>query len=473
MVPRVGEQHLDTPYATEAENTNLYSGELRPLHKPTLAHVFCQPGDACFYGPKDPEPPIIVPPPPPNCVAPVIENTDLTRYEDSCIGDIWQFQVIINSDASGPLQYRWYKNGNPLSGNYDSILTYTVTAADTGAVFSVLVIGPCGEAFREIGLGGEVTDCPTLDGCEPYACDAFEQALLLEAESFWPFTTGAINPEPDVIGSRDMAQGGSGGGPVFDDATGPIFGASGCSGEIAVTTSEATGTHYYQYAGGTNALRSTGFNGLGIVTAYTNGDQKSVMDMRYYDTGGNAYLLGLFVDIDGSGNQRIYVDDGLFASPCGLVSIPGTSQTSITAWFMEVELVSPSNMTVKVYRNFEPDPLCTWTNNTPISGTWDFDNASNYLQFYRTNGTATFGHGFHTRGATGANIAAMKLAFERNFTAYTPPSYCFPEGCEPYYCDAFSTAIEIDPAVIAHWPMNDPYYRETPFQPMRQPRHNL
>ena len=43
MIPRAGEQPLPPPYATEAENCNLYSGELRPLNKPALAHVFWSP----------------------------------------------------------------------------------------------------------------------------------------------------------------------------------------------------------------------------------------------------------------------------------------------------------------------------------------------------------------------------------------------------------------------------------------------
>jgi hypothetical protein len=43
MIPRAGERHLPPPHATEAENCNLYSGELRPLKKPALAHRFWQP----------------------------------------------------------------------------------------------------------------------------------------------------------------------------------------------------------------------------------------------------------------------------------------------------------------------------------------------------------------------------------------------------------------------------------------------
>lgn len=65
MVPRRGEQHLEMVSATEAENTRLYSGELRPLNKPALAHTFSQPDDPEFIQPPtttlppiDPEGPI-------------------------------------------------------------------------------------------------------------------------------------------------------------------------------------------------------------------------------------------------------------------------------------------------------------------------------------------------------------------------------------------------------------------------------
>ena len=51
MIPRLGEEHLaqiggePNVFAVDAENTNLYSGELRPLVRPSLAHTFCSPGD--------------------------------------------------------------------------------------------------------------------------------------------------------------------------------------------------------------------------------------------------------------------------------------------------------------------------------------------------------------------------------------------------------------------------------------------
>jgi hypothetical protein len=68
MVPRRGEQHLDQINATDAENTLLYSGELRPLHRPALVHRFPKPGDTKFYAPLEPPsngPPVIVDPPDP------------------------------------------------------------------------------------------------------------------------------------------------------------------------------------------------------------------------------------------------------------------------------------------------------------------------------------------------------------------------------------------------------------------------
>jgi hypothetical protein len=51
MIPRAGEQHLPPPHATEAENCSLYSGELRPLKKPALAHRFWSPTEADIFPP--------------------------------------------------------------------------------------------------------------------------------------------------------------------------------------------------------------------------------------------------------------------------------------------------------------------------------------------------------------------------------------------------------------------------------------
>lgn len=54
MVPRRGEQHLEVVSASDAENTLLYSGELRALNRPSIAHRFAQPGDRNFVSPALP-----------------------------------------------------------------------------------------------------------------------------------------------------------------------------------------------------------------------------------------------------------------------------------------------------------------------------------------------------------------------------------------------------------------------------------
>ena len=54
MVPRRGGQHLEIVSAKDAENTLLYSGELRPLNRPALAHRFESPDDPGFQQPEVP-----------------------------------------------------------------------------------------------------------------------------------------------------------------------------------------------------------------------------------------------------------------------------------------------------------------------------------------------------------------------------------------------------------------------------------
>ena len=56
LVPRRGEQHLSSLHATVAVNAHLYSGELRPINGPALAHVFT-PFDPYEPPQKEPDPP--------------------------------------------------------------------------------------------------------------------------------------------------------------------------------------------------------------------------------------------------------------------------------------------------------------------------------------------------------------------------------------------------------------------------------
>ena len=111
-------------WATEAENCNLYSGELRPLHKPALAYHFCRPGDPCWHVPIPDDPSVPPEPPvePPNCVpvaiyyAPLVIDPPIVIYDTGppmfgygqdryiAVGSTTN-DLLINPDGHGELQY--------------------------------------------------------------------------------------------------------------------------------------------------------------------------------------------------------------------------------------------------------------------------------------------------------------------------------------------------------------------------------
>ncbi len=186
MVPRRGEQHLPRSlHATEAENCNLYSGELRPLKKPSLSHQFCRPDEECWRSPlpDDPSvPPPEPPPEPPLCVPVTItgQTPDPANIPGYSEGDPAIFTVSVNADATAPVQYQWYKNGVAIPGAVDSAYAFTITIDDSYSEYTVSVQNPCGLAvsivwyIEEISLG--------------YRCDAVESAIrVLSPTQYWYF----------------------------------------------------------------------------------------------------------------------------------------------------------------------------------------------------------------------------------------------------------------------------------------------
>lgn len=205
MAPRYGEQHLSKPHATEAENCKLYSGELRPLTKPALAHQFCRPGEPCWFVPLTPEPPVENPPEPPACVPVVITSQPTSPLV--LVGSPATFSVGVNTDATAPVNYQWYRNNELMPGEVASALVVNVTAENLYDYYAVSVQNPCGEAVS-------IPAKPNPDippECLPYACDAMEQDLLdagfpvpryttADSTNFpWPFADSGSNI--DIPGS--------------------------------------------------------------------------------------------------------------------------------------------------------------------------------------------------------------------------------------------------------------------------------
>lgn len=194
MVPRIGEQHLSIrrklnetgffggrppepsreimswPHATEAENCRLFSGELRPLKQPALFHQFCRPGEPCFNSPLpgDPSiPPPDPPDPPPVCEAVMIDSlTPGLDLGPKTAGDVIVLTVNVNTDATAPIQYQWFKNGIALPSEVGAVLTYTILPEDVNAAdFRVFVQNPCGSQLSDAWF------INTGYVCKEYACD--------------------------------------------------------------------------------------------------------------------------------------------------------------------------------------------------------------------------------------------------------------------------------------------------------------
>lgn len=210
MVPRRGEQHLDSNHATDAENASLYSGELRPLNKPSLAHEFCKPDQPCFVSPKPIVPPIVRPPIPEDCVAPLI-ITQPVANEEVLPGVEVTFSVGVDPESTGPLQYQWYKAGAPVAGATGPTLTFIADASDNGLYLTVLVLGPCGEELSQAALITVDTTGVIPPACVPYSCSAYEDSLAAQGVSYipiwapsaaemeWPFTNYADENWVDTV----------------------------------------------------------------------------------------------------------------------------------------------------------------------------------------------------------------------------------------------------------------------------------
>ena len=166
MIPRRGRQHLPAPHATEAENCNLMSGELRPLKKPATAHVFCTPVDDCWRAPFpddpsiDPEPP----PEPPQCVPVVITSHPTpTTTPSYIVGEVITIQLTVNADATVPIQIQWYRNGIAIPGATDTLYTFTLGLDDALVSFTALVQNPCGQELSQPWMVPNVVCEVTVD----------------------------------------------------------------------------------------------------------------------------------------------------------------------------------------------------------------------------------------------------------------------------------------------------------------------
>lgn len=311
MVPRLGNQHLKPPHATEAENCNLYSGELRPLNRPALAHKFCEPGDTCFITPKpeDPSIPPEPPPEPPQCVSVVIVTQptagDLSLVEG---GTPLTLSVIVNSDATVPVQYQWLQDNQALPGEVGPVFDTVLQPSDSFTSFTVFVQNPCGE---EISLPVVVGEVFGQDLCKVYECDAYDNAIIATGpEVFYRgFQADDIPPVQDFSGNNRTGVFNLG---TYSDPTGPNW-IDPCSVDnVTGYTGGGGSTTKLQWSTNTRDLQAISLDGtwgIAIKTNYGLGVASftNILGMRTDKLGGgSAFTADMGYDI------RWHPDTGQF-----------------------------------------------------------------------------------------------------------------------------------------------------------------
>jgi len=227
MRPRMGDQHLtnqrlaETGYfrapqrnpetealggqvhAVEAENCNLYSGELRPLKAPALAHTFCRPTDDCWRGPPpdDPSIPPVEPPEPPDCIPIAIESqapvfTTCLEYEcdaaqegaySAGISHIWPLDDPSPAYSPTYVPYEWRKTRGTLYEMRD-----------------INVAGPDTLLWGNWGTGSVITNerfGPNYVGCSPnYVAYDVQAGVGGYSWKLHPHPFGAVGEDPSRRG---------------------------------------------------------------------------------------------------------------------------------------------------------------------------------------------------------------------------------------------------------------------------------
>lgn len=460
MIPRRGNQHLPAPHATEAENCNLYSGELRPLKQPALFYQFCRPDQECWRTPipEDPSVPPEPPPEPPACISVTIvtQPVIISGTPTYVAGEVIQIQVTVNSDATAPVQYQWLRDNEAIAGSVDPILTWTLSTDDTNVSFTVLVQNPCGQVISQPVTIPIVAPPPS--DCPAWEAEAYNDALLNYAT--------VVNPSGHVW--------------LMNDDPGSTF----VQGTTGVNLTENLGLTYAQPAildGGTSSIyyaaasfarartsalpvantqTPTGFQGVLAQRVPPATEPGNLLFVEYHITPG-LFNFQVTVGTNGPTGLRVVVTvEGSLDGPAtrdhfGVVDWAGTC---------------PNNAhVVSIWH--------TWSMNTDV---WSYVLYVDHVEVARETGSirapsgaaATGGgrllfgnsgdkdsymsHGYFVEGQaepTAAELGELQTGLAQNCESYVPPEYCPPTGCDPYACDAFYTEL----AVFAQewWPFDD------------------
>lgn len=90
-------------------------------------------------------------------------------------GESVTISVVVNSDATHPVLYQWFRNNIAIAGAVDAVYTFNIQVEDSYASYTVFVQNPCGDELSAPSVVGEVFG---QDLCKVYECDAYELAVL-------------------------------------------------------------------------------------------------------------------------------------------------------------------------------------------------------------------------------------------------------------------------------------------------------
>lgn len=402
MVPRRGEQHLDTNHATDAENANLYSGELRPLNKPSLAHEFCKPDQPCFVSPKPIVPPIVRPPIPEDCIPPVI----IQQPED------------VGGEGGTPcLEYDCAAYENYLEAVPTLVNAVAVTTEVAELPYTFSTAGGDGKlrAYLEYVAAPQLVD--HWLGTDADTAFGISTAQHLDAPSWCGGSgvatqMGSIYPGPSyfaIVGPGDEW-----GNPFMSAG---ITGFQGGS-HISATLLQKLGKSWSFYHGG-GWHNSSGYGSIGAAVA-TDGNGDLILSVYI----NNANILG-YPD----------VSDSINLGPCsdkvGQVAVSITSGSPFAAPSMDTNPGNTAAVSATVVASYEGQSLSV-SNTYILSGT-DYANPPEELSqvsegtttLYTTARAMSPAHLDFTNLALGSGDAEVlqrtQLEFDRNFEDYIDP----------------------------------------------------
>ena len=429
-----------------------------------------------------------------------ITHSGIESYEPagSIVGDVFNaathsltLSVTVNGEAAGSVTNIWFptntknwvhedsqwnatssfvmatRRNGAISDMYLGTADFDQTALDAAAPRNLITYYPGDECFPQ--------------GCLPYYCGSFQEAIIAEAATVWPLDDMDFSetvPADGVLrklGTSPIAQ-----DLVTDSASrGDDWDIAGTNPITTRTISDNIGycRDYFLYLAEPGAGAWISAVNEHPSNVDINGDTQADIGaymVREYSTGPSSFLVSedyfVYTFLGAGDPQRadpltmtINIDD---ATGAFTINMDGKNQAGSTAQ----NLSGGFWVHAKYSRTFGTisgstlpyDVRCDLYINGVLEGTLDqstqranIKNTESYgvAANYAANDVPGFAIPSRLYIAndniaaadlyTGTNMDmdVLKLGWDRNFTTYVLPDSCYDVGCEPYNCDALETAV--------------------------------